>query len=192
MSVAMIGAVLIALAVGLACGGSLHRLSSISLRWTPLLFEGLAIQLIFQLWDPPGLTKGSALAVVLLSNFAVLVFLAGNLRTPGVLLLGLGLALNVVVIAANDAMPVSPGAAETAGLSAPTTESASLKHERLNDDTRLPWLADVIPVPRLKEILSIGDIVLALGMAHLVYAGMRTGVVQGEGRRRRGVRQAGS
>ena len=191
MSVAMIGAVVVALGVGLARGGSLHRLSHISLRWTPLLFEGLAILFLFQLWDPPGLSRGSALAIVLLSNFAVLVFLAGNMRTSGVLLLGIGLALNFVVIAANQAMPVSPRAAETAGIDAPAAESSTLKHERLDDDTRLPWLADVIPVPGVGEILSIGDLVLALGMAHLVYAAMGAGAATEEERKKRSARQAG-
>lgn len=187
---AMLGAIVIALALGFARGGTLHRLSNISLRWTPLLFEGLAIQLIFQLWDPPGLSRAAALTVVLLSNLAVLVFLAGNLRTAGVFLLGLGLALNVVVIAANQAMPVSPRAAETAGIPAPPSESTSLKHERLDDDTRLPWLADVIPVPGLSEILSVGDIVLALGMAQLIYVAMGARTAANE-ERKRSARQAG-
>ena len=190
MSLAMLGAILIAVALGIYRGGSLNRLSNISLRWTPLLFEGLVVQLAFQLWDPPGLTRSGALAILLLSNLAVTTFLLANIRTPGIFLAALGLVLNVTVIAANGAMPVSTGAAETSGISAPPASSSSFKHERLDDDTKLPWLADVIPVPRLREILSIGDIFLALGLAHLVLAAMGTGE-ETEAPKRRGVRQAG-
>lgn len=169
MSLVLVLALVVALGAGLARGGSLRSLAETRFRWFILLFEGLAIQVVFDIWDPAGLDRGDALAVLLLSNAAVGGFILLNLRVPGMLLAGLGLALNVIVISANQAMPVSAHAARNAGID-PLGETTLLKHERLNSDTRFRWLADVIPVPGLKEILSVGDLVLALGVARLVYA----------------------
>src|SRR5690606_38717098 len=39
----------------------------------------------------------------------------------------------------------------------------------LTDATALPWLADVIPLPPLKLVVSIGDIVLVAGMIPLTH-----------------------
>jgi hypothetical protein len=39
----------------------------------------------------------------------------------------------------------------------------------------LPWLADVIPLPVLERLISVGDVLLALGIAWLVYARMMEG-----------------
>ena len=41
--------------------------------------------------------------------------------------------------------------------------------------TVLPWLGDVIPLPRLGEVLSLGDVLLVAGVAVLVYRRMLTG-----------------
>ena len=169
MSLSLLAALGIALGLGLWRGGSLEALADTRLRWVVLLVEGLLIQLAFDLWDPPGLTRAGALAVLLISNAAVVAFLMLNRQIPGMLLIAAGVLLNTIVITANQAMPVSPTAAARAGLEPPPAVSDELKHERLDADTRLSWLGDVIPVPGVKEVLSIGDVVLALGVARVVY-----------------------
>jgi hypothetical protein len=90
-------------------------------------------------------------------------------------LIGLGLVLNTLVIWTNGAMPVSAGASQAAGLEAPSAVDDDLKHERLGDETVVPWLGDVIPVPGLKEVLSIGDLVIAAGIGWLIYARTTSG-----------------
>ncbi|MDQ3958090.1 MAG: DUF5317 domain-containing protein [Actinomycetota bacterium] len=170
----MLTALAIALVVGLvalARGGSLHDLAETTFRWTPLLFAGLALQIVFGAWAPSWLDRRGALAVVLLSNLAVAVWLVVNRRLPGLLLAGAGMALNVLVIVSNGAMPVLDRSADAAGVSQ-SLDDAGLKHERLDDDTVLPWLGDAIPVPPTREVLSVGDVVLALGLAQLVDARM--------------------
>jgi hypothetical protein len=72
----------------------------------------------------------------------------------------------VIVIAANGAMPVSPDAARVADTEI-TIEG--IGHEPITDDTVLPWLADVIPLPGLRFVVSPGDVVLALGIGRLAY-----------------------
>ena len=169
MSLSLIIALLVALVAGLLRGGSLESLAATRVRWIALLLAGLIVQLAFDIWDPPGLTKDGALAVLLLSNLAVLAFVLMNWELPGMLLVAVGLLLNTVVIAANQAMPVSASAANTAGIEAPSSDTDDLKHELAGDDTTLGFLGDVIPVPGLGEVLSIGDIALALGVGRVVY-----------------------
>ncbi len=159
-----------ALAFGLWRGGSLQALADTRVRWLLLLFEGLSIQVAFELWDPPGLTASHAVAVLLISNLAVGAFVALNWRIPGMLLIAAGLLLNTVVIAVNQAMPVSARASSMAGLQAPSQTDDDLKHEPVTEDTKLGWLADVIPIPGVKEVLSLGDVVMAAGIARLIYA----------------------
>ncbi len=152
-------------------GGSLDDLADTKFRWTPLLVAGLVVQVAFVYWDPEWLGDAGGLTVVLASNVAVAVWLVVNRALPGLLLAGAGMALNVIVIAANGAMPVLESSAERAGV-AQSIDDASFKHERLDDDTVLPWLGDAIPVPPFKEVLSVGDVVLALGLCRVVDARM--------------------
>ena len=154
---------------GIARGGSLDSLAATKFKAAALLPAGLLLQIGFELWSPPWLTREGALLILLASNLLIAIFLALNQRTPGILLAALGLILNVSVIALNGAMPVSQEASDRAGITM-SIEDAGLKHERLDDDTKLPWLADVLPVPGVREVLSIGDVILALGIARLIFA----------------------
>jgi hypothetical protein len=154
--------------LGVVRGGSLESLAATSFRWSWLIFAGLFLQLGTDLVNPPWLGRPGMLAVVFLSNGLIALFLVANRRLPGMRIALGGLVLNLVVIGANGAMPVSPGAAEMAGLP-PPRRNAELKHEPVSEDTLLPWLGDQFPVPRAKSVLSLGDLVLYLGLARLVY-----------------------
>lgn len=157
-----------AAALGVARGGSLESLAQTSFQWSWLILAGLLLQAGANVLDPPWLHRSGMLAVVIASNALIALFLVANRNLPGIGLATAGLFLNLVVIGANGAMPVSPAAAEIAGL-APPGQDAELKHEPVTDDTLLPWLGDQVPVPRLKSVLSAGDILLDLGLARLVY-----------------------
>ena len=165
-------AVVLGAGAGLLAGGSLDSLARTKFRWTPLLFASLAGQILFQLWTPAWLTPGRSLTALLALNALVAVFLVANRRLPGTLLAAAGLVLNVAVIAANGAMPVSPVAAEAAGID-PAPSGGSFKHEPLDEDTRLPLLADALPVPLFRTVFSLGDVYLALGILYLVFARTR-------------------
>lgn len=157
-------------AAGLAVlrGGSLDNLAATKFRWVWLLMAGLGAQIGLELWSPPWLDETLGLFVLLFSNALVAVFLIANARLPGIAFAALGMVLNVIVIGANGAMPVSKKALETAGYEGELRDLGS-KHELLDDDTRVPWLGDVIPVPYARAVISLGDVVLALGIAQLVY-----------------------
>ena len=153
--------------VGVLLGGSLSSLADTRFRWGWLIFAGLALQLVFDLWDPDWLSRAQATAIVLASNAMILVFVVLNRAVPGMWLIGAGLALNAFVIGANQAMPVSVDAARSAGAPVPN-DTSSIKHERMDDDTLVPWLGDVIPLSIGNQVLSIGDLVLAAGIGWLV------------------------
>ena len=42
----------------------------------------------------------------------------------------------------------------------------------MNADTALRWLGDVLPIRPFEEVLSLGDVLLALGLAYLINARM--------------------
>ena len=159
--------VVLALAAGLARGGSIDALASTRARWVSLIFAGLVLQTALDLWDPPWLSSSTGLIVVIASNLLVAAFLVLNNGLPGAWIAGCGLALNVIVVAANGAMPVAPEAAQAGG--AEIARRGSIKHEAMGPSTALPWLGDVLPVPVFREVLSAGDILLTAGIGRLVY-----------------------
>ncbi|MDQ3659995.1 MAG: DUF5317 domain-containing protein [Actinomycetota bacterium] len=154
---------------GRARGGSLEALAATRLTWLPLLWAALVLQVAPELWLQ--LSDTAAVSVILASNLLLVGFLVLNRGLPGVGLMAAGLLLNVVVIAANRAMPVSAIASDLAGVRSTPTD-ASLEHELMNPSTLLPWLGDIIPLPRLGEVLSVGDLLLVGGIAVLVYRRM--------------------
>lgn len=153
-------------------GGRFERLAETRLRWVPLVVAATVVQTLATVLQPPWLEGGRGLGLLVLTQAAVAVFLVVNRSLAGMLLAGAGLALNVLVIVANGAMPVWGRAANIAG---GDQAQLGLKHEVLNEDTRLPVLADVIPVPGTREIISIGDVLLAGGIGRFVYGRMRRG-----------------
>jgi hypothetical protein len=70
------------------------------------------------------------------------------------------------VIAANGAMPVSREA--ILAVSRHPAEVVPGRHRLLTTQDLLPWLADVIALPPLRTVVSVGDVVLAAGVGLLV------------------------
>ena len=167
-ALAIVAVAAVAALYGLIRGGSLEGIAATRFRFGWLVLAGFVVQIGFALWNPGWLTEPGELTVLIVSNLLVAAFLAANRRLPGMLLAAGGLVLNVVVIAANGAMPVSLEAADVAGTDLASAEFG-IKHEPFHDGTLLPWLGDVIPVPGLDMLISAGDVVLALGIGLLVY-----------------------
>jgi hypothetical protein len=155
-----------------AATGHLRPLASLQVRAVRLLVAAAVIQV-----GTTSLAPGSALVRVLalvLTLLLVVLFLGGNIALPGVPLVAAGLLLNIVVIVANGAMPVSTVAAAEAGIG---TEALRLGEdplrERLDDRTRLALLADRVPVPApgWSQVVSAGDVLVAAGLGLLLVAG---------------------
>ncbi len=166
MLLALIASVLAA-AAGVLRGGSLERLASVNFRWGPLLLGALVAQVAVDLFFPADTPRWLVLAALLATYALVVAVLIANRHQPGMGWAAAGLALNVIAIAANGAMPISPRAAEIAGAN---IGFLGTKHELLGPHTLLPWLTDVIPVPVLGQVFSIGDVVLTVGLVRFVYS----------------------
>lgn len=176
----------VAVVVSYLRGGRLRRVPDAELRQTWLLFAGLAVQLFVDVaaeraWV--GDTTGYLL--LLASQLLVFGFILANWWRPGIGLIALGLLMNALVIGANGAMPVDVAAIEQLGVE--NVQVPPGKHEPMTDDTRLAWLGDVYPVSPIRTIVSLGDVVLALGLVPFVHHLMtyRTAAERRGGRRRR-------
>lgn len=87
----------------------------------------------------------------------------------GLLLLPVGATLNAVPMVAIGAMPYSAPSAVAAGYSAADAYGPITGYVRL-DQTSHMWLpvADVIPIPILEKVVSVGDIALLAGSVLIV------------------------
>ena len=80
-------------------------------------------------------------------------------------LLGVGAALNVAVVVANGGMPVDSGALARVGhRDVDVTRDFLYKHVPMTSDTRLSWLGDRIPVPIQRNVISVGDVLMAVAI----------------------------
>ena len=156
-----------ALGVALVTRGT--GLGRVHLRAVRLLVAAAVVQLLTSTLAP-----GSAVArgvALVLTTLLVGLFVVGNRRVAGTPLIGLGLLLNVVVVGANAAMPVSVDAAVRAGL---TRGQLHLERDAMREEvrpgTRLPWLGDVVPValPWRPQVVSPGDVLVAAGVGLLL------------------------
>jgi Family of unknown function (DUF5317) len=160
----------LALAVAVAAGGD--RLARLRVRAVRLLVAAAGLQLLTGIVAP-----GSAVLrapALVMSALLVGLFLAGNWQLAGVPLIAAGLLLNVAVVVANVAMPVSVRAAARAGLSESDLDLGSdAFHERAGPDTRLARLGDTIPLalPGRPQVVSPGDVLVAAGVGLLLVMG---------------------
>jgi hypothetical protein len=169
--------IVLGVAIGYLTGGRLSALFG-QFRALWLLWLAVAVQTLHNrsagarhlVADRVGV---SLLAVV----FGIgLLWLALNLRPwrpimrcAGVLVL-IGAAANCAAIAANGRMPYSVTAAAIAGVPPGATTP---KNEPALADSRLTYLGDVIPIPGLHKIASVGDVLIATGTIVLLAAAMR-------------------
>jgi hypothetical protein len=172
-----ISAIALAIVLGFVFGGGLRGIGELRLRWWGLAMGGLALQFIPLPEGNVGTDLIVRTAVLVASYLLLLSFGALNVKLPGMPLVLLGLAANLIVIAANGGMPVSAEALRGSGqadLIAQLEEAGADKHHLLSDDDVLTPLADVIGVPKpVGQAISIGDVFQYGGLMWLVFAAMR-------------------
>jgi hypothetical protein len=162
-------ALALALGASLLRGGRIKNAAEADLRWLALLPVGVGLQAMLDLLAArDAITNAGVVALLLLSQAMVMGFCIVNWYRSGMVLVAVGFLLNATVILANGGMPVSPTALARLGAE-PTTLPLVGKHQLLTDATHLPVLADVIPIPPLPMVLSIGDLVLVIGIALLTH-----------------------
>lgn len=161
-------------------GGRLSALADLRFRGVGLLAAALGVQILILAVMAGG--DRTVLGATHIATFlAAGVFVAANRHLPGVLLLGLGGALNATAIIANaGVMPARAGALEAAGR--PITEEG-FRNSAAVADAHLAWLGDTFALPSgvpLANVFSVGDVVLVLGVLVLLHVccGSRTGAAR--------------
>lgn len=185
----------VALLGALVLGGSLRRLSNARFRAWPVLALGFGIELA--LYNPPLDRQAWAMVVgpwiwlaVRLVFVAVLVWNGWSGRSAWAWrVAALGVGLNTVCIAANGGhMPQSPEAALAVWGASQIDPQRLQNVSVIGPNTQLAWLGDIFVEPGWlprRNVVSAGDIVLALGVAAWVYsaAGAGTKISAGSARR---------
>ena len=159
--------IVVALVVGWLRGGKLRNLTEVRVAAWWLLPLGFVILTASNF--VPAEYDSLAVGLVLASYIPLLIFVWLNREASGIWIAGIGILMNFTVIALNGGMPVLPEAAVIAGETGELVLDA--KHVLLTDDTRLPFLADIIPLPG--AVVSLGDVFLAIGVAVFLEDQMR-------------------
>jgi len=177
----LLAGIFLGLIAGLAAGGRLDNLLAVRLRWTLLIFAALALRLGTEAALLRDVAIADQLRLPLLATaYGVLVVaLWANRRLPGIGLALVGTGLNATAIIVNGGfMPVWDQALAAAGLT--PAEIGSPIHFVLSADPPLEFLrhagplGDVMPIPLalIPNVLSVGDVVLAAGLAFFVFASL--------------------
>jgi hypothetical protein len=170
-----VATIALAIFVVLATKGSFERLGRLRFRMLWLLFLGLAVQIVLEVVDfPKDRIEDLGFAILLLSYAAILGFCFVNRSVRGMTIIGIGVALNVLVIALNQGMPTKDDVHERGGREVHVPIEQSVKHRPESDDDLLGFLGDVITLPGFpNQQFSIGDIVMALGIVDVCFEGSR-------------------
>jgi hypothetical protein len=173
--------------------GSLRELFSARIRWWPAMLVAFAVELV--LYNPP--INGQAWAIQvgpwlwLTTKLALVGVLVRNaLPAPRTvswawLVAAVGVALNALVIALNNGHMPQAAEAAIAVWGASHIDPIRLQNVApMQPETVLPWLADVLPQPAWlprRNVVSVGDLMLAGGVAAWVFRAMAPTVRFGKG-----------
>lgn len=181
-------AVAVGLAAGMVAGGRLRCVTRRHLRRWWLLVAGLGLEALSGHLG----TRPAVLACLTAGYACLIVFVAANRLMVGTGVVITGLLLNATVIAIDAGMPVKPAAVVAAGLAhpgQPVPPPAGFRHHLQRPGDHLLALDDRLALRPLHEVLSIGDLVLTVGIAD-VAANLVMPATAAERRRRRRSRLA--
>ena len=153
-------------------GGRIDHLAGLRLRWAWVAVLGLAVQVaIFT--DPLGTWLGDAVpAVYVASTVVVFAAVLRNIDIPGVAIIAVGAGCNLAAIVANGGwMPADPRALASVG-GVPDGPSNSI----VVPDPALAPLTDLFALPAwlpFANVFSIGDVLIAVGIAATIASAMR-------------------
>ena len=167
-------ALAVALLVALLRGGSLRNLADFNLEWGWLAGLALAIQIVAVYWATGDSYLYLQRGALVVSSLLLLPVVWRNRRSPGLALIGLGLALNLAVIVANGGfMPITPEAVAriehqhlVVDLDGMKRMSGSKGIVLPREETALWALSDIFIIPPpfpVASAFSLGDVLLAVG-----------------------------
>jgi hypothetical protein len=171
----------LSLAVGIALGrlrgGCFRCLATLRLRLPGLV--GVAVMLQVGIGAAGAATDWRFLALG--TSYGLMgVWLAVNLgdgpgwRRVGFACVAVGYALNLVSIVPNGSMPVSVAALRRVGGSQGAFHQGPNldKHVAAGSDAVWRWTGDVVAVPALRAVISVGDMAMLVGVVIVLSEGM--------------------
>ncbi len=169
-------AALLGVLIGWLRKGKLQALEQVTLIGWPVVLLSLAIQVAvwIDFFQGYGYLPACAPYLHLFSYLPLIVFAGLNRKTKAILVIGIGITLNLLVIAANGGfMPVKYDRLAP-GLQAELLSGAgSPFHIAMSEESRLSFLGDLFRLPYGKyRVISIGDIIMAAGICLLIQGGM--------------------
>ena len=166
-------ALVVGVLLGIAAGGRPSNLARRRLRLAWLLAACALLQVVAEVFDVP---QTAGLVMVLASYAGLSAFALSNIGLVGMPVVLVGLLANLVVISLNAGMPVRESAILAAHAST-RAEVHSLdfgaKRHLETDDDRAVVLGDILPVRPTREVLSFGDLILAFGVADVIFRLLR-------------------
>ncbi len=156
----VIVALLAGVAAGWIRGGRMRYLAGVRLRSVGLLLAGAGCEFVGSRWG-----SGSVGTTVLVIGYLLLAgFALRNLALTGMVLVAFGLLANLAVIAVDGGMPVR---------GVPAGAAYGPRHHGVRPGDHLVGLADWVRLAPSSNIVSPGDLVLALGVATVTAGLMR-------------------
>lgn len=156
---------------------TLRPLLGLRLRWSWLVWLAAVVQFLRTRdphWTGGVLAWHDGVLAVGATWLLGAAFVVANLSaiTPrarlGAGVLAAGFSLNALAIVVNGAMPFSAMSARQAGFAARAIDAPTAGHAPIDADTGLAALTDVIPVPGLGVVVSIGDLLMVIGVTWLL------------------------
>jgi hypothetical protein len=174
ITIAIVGGV--ALVVVLVTRGSFSQLFRLPIQSIWIVLVALAIQILLAFVDiPADRLDDLGFGLVMASYAFLLAFCFVNLRISLMWVIGAGIALNALVIGLNQGMPTRDNEVTTrSGRTIEEPIERTAKHRPESDDDLLPFLGDRLRVPDpVDEVISIGDVVIGLGIILVCYQASR-------------------
>lgn len=163
-----LGALVFGLGFGLLSGGSIDNFARLKFRWPILVLAAVLVRAVVLL-TPFGRVEGSEYVYVGALAAIVAWTILHFDRLPGIWLVTVGGLLNLVVIVANlGRMPVA------ADLAGPLLSRGHIgQYTLMGPETHLNFLGDWISIGPIPEAYSPGDLLIALGIAVVVFLAVR-------------------
>jgi hypothetical protein len=177
-------AALVALLTAVLTGGRLSALALVELHRSYLVAAALGVQIVV-ISIVPGALHGLHEPAHLATYVLLAAFLWANRHVQGLALVAIGAAANAAAIAFNGGvMPASPAALETAGM--PADKMDEFANSAVVHDAQLSWLGDVFALPAswpLSNVFSIGDVLIAIGLAIALHCACQSRLARALGRK---------
>jgi hypothetical protein len=170
VSIAILGGV--ALVVVLVTRGSVSQLFRLPIQSVWMVLVAVVIQIFLAFVEiPSDRFDDLGLGLVMASYAFLIAFCFVNLRISMMWVIGLGIALNALVIGLNQGMPTADHEVTTrSGRTVEEPIERTAKHRPESDDDLLPFLGDRLRMPEpVDEVISIGDVVIGLGIILVCY-----------------------